>query len=235
VLIDGAVEVPLDGAMEEEDLVDVPAAAKPTTMPPGYGRELWTEGLGPGEHGPGRDIDATRTQELSDLPGGERVAQVPTDRGEDDLRRPPVAREGAVGSVGEVSMTRMAGEVLTAAAVETIARSGGLVAGRAGGHRPTLPRAPHDFADSGTELESNVRELARSIARIPASTLRMKKLAINRVAEVAGFRTIVPMGAETDALLHYSADVKALAELINAHGLKEAIARFDRRESAPTG
>jgi hypothetical protein len=148
ILIDGAVEVPLDGAMEEEDLVDVPAAAKPTTMPPGCGRELWTEGLGPGEHGPGRDVDATLTQELGDLPGGERVAQIPTDRGDDDLRRPPVAREGAVGSVGEVPTTEMASEALTTAAVETIARSGGLVAGRAGGHRPTLPRAPHDFADS---------------------------------------------------------------------------------------
>ena len=40
VLIDSAVEVPLGGAMEEEDLVDVPAAAKPTTMPPGGCREL---------------------------------------------------------------------------------------------------------------------------------------------------------------------------------------------------
>ena len=30
ILIDGAVEVPLDGATEEENLVDVPAAAKPT-------------------------------------------------------------------------------------------------------------------------------------------------------------------------------------------------------------
>ena len=49
-------------------------------------------------------------------------------------------------------MTEMASEALTAAAVETIARSGGLLAGRAGGHRPTLPRAPHDFADSGTAL-----------------------------------------------------------------------------------
>ena len=58
VLIDSTVEVPLGGAMEEEDLVDVPAAAKPTTMPPGGGRELGTEGLSPGEHGPGRDIDA---------------------------------------------------------------------------------------------------------------------------------------------------------------------------------
>jgi hypothetical protein len=62
VLIDGAVEVALDGATEEEDLVDVPAGAKPTTMPSGRSRELWTEGLGPGEHGPGRDINATLTQ-----------------------------------------------------------------------------------------------------------------------------------------------------------------------------
>ena len=77
VLIDSAVEVPLGGAMEEEDLVDVPASAKPTTMPPGGCRELGTEGLGPGEHGPGRDIDATLTEALGDLPGAERVAQVP--------------------------------------------------------------------------------------------------------------------------------------------------------------
>src|SRR5215472_4338768 len=99
-------------------------------MAPGRGRELWTEGLGPGEHGPGRDINATLSEELADLPGGERVARVPTDRGDDDLRRPAVAREGATGSVGEVSMTRMAGEALTAAAVETIAGSGRPVAGR---------------------------------------------------------------------------------------------------------
>jgi hypothetical protein len=148
ILIDGAVGVPLDGATEEEDLVDVPTTTKPTTMPPGRGRELWTEGLGPGEHGPGRDINATLSQEFGDLPGGERVAQVPTDRGDDDLRRPTVAGEGAAGDLGEVSMTEMASEALTTAAVETIARSGGLVAGRAGGRRPNLPRASHDFADS---------------------------------------------------------------------------------------
>ena len=104
VLVDGAVEVPLDAAAEEEDLVDVPAA-KPMTMPPGRGRELWTEGLGPGEHGPGRDINAALTKELGNLPGGERVAQVPTDRDDDDLRRPTVPREGTAGSVGEVPMT----------------------------------------------------------------------------------------------------------------------------------
>ncbi len=70
---DGAVEGPLDGATEEEDLVHVPAAAKPTTMPPGRGCELWTEGLGPAEHGPGRDINAALSKELGDLPGGERL------------------------------------------------------------------------------------------------------------------------------------------------------------------
>jgi amidohydrolase family protein len=76
------------------------------------------------------------------------------------------------GSVGEVSMTEMASEALTAAAVETIARSGGPVAGRAGGHRPTLPRAPHDFADSARrlpDLSFVIDHLAKSrIAHGPA-------------------------------------------------------------------
>jgi enoyl-CoA hydratase len=55
----------------------------------------------------------------------------------------------------------------------------------------------------------------------------MKKLAINRVADVMGFRNAVPMGAETDALLHYSGAVKELMQSIQTHGLKEAIARFN--------
>ena len=87
-----------------------------------------------------------------------------------------------------------------------------------------------NYAVPAAELEANVRELAVGIARIPASTLRMKKMAINRVADVMGFRTTVAMGAETDALLHYSAEVRALAALIQEHGLKAAIARF--REDA---
>jgi len=103
-------------------------------MPPGCRRKLWTKGLGPSEHGAGRDIDTTLPKELCDLPGGERVAQIPTHRRDDDLRRPTIAREGAAGSVGEVPMTGMASEALTTAAVETIARGGGLVAARTGGH-----------------------------------------------------------------------------------------------------
>jgi enoyl-CoA hydratase len=88
-----------------------------------------------------------------------------------------------------------------------------------------------NYAVPASELEENVRQLAWSIARIPARTLRMKKLAINRVADVMGFRTAVPMGAETDALLHYSAAVKELMESIQEHGLKEAIARFNAADS----
>jgi enoyl-CoA hydratase/carnithine racemase len=84
-----------------------------------------------------------------------------------------------------------------------------------------------NYAVPAADLEENVRQLAWSIARIPARTLRMKKLAINRVADVMGFRTAVPMGAETDALLHYSGAVKELMESIQKHGLKDAIARFN--------
>jgi enoyl-CoA hydratase len=86
-----------------------------------------------------------------------------------------------------------------------------------------------NYAVPAPELEENVRGLAHSISRIPAATLRMKKMAINRVADVMGFRNIVPMGAETDALLHYSAAVKELAAMIQEHGLKKAIAEFNEQ------
>jgi enoyl-CoA hydratase len=83
-----------------------------------------------------------------------------------------------------------------------------------------------NYAVPAEELEPNVRELALEIARIPAAVLRMKKVAINRVADVMGFRTIVPMGAETDALLHFSAPIAEMSDSIKEHGLKGAIARF---------
>jgi enoyl-CoA hydratase len=87
-----------------------------------------------------------------------------------------------------------------------------------------------NYAVPADELEDNVRELARNIAKIPAPILRMKKMAINRVAEVMGFRTIVNMGAETDALLHFSNPVRELAGMIRESGLKGAIARFNEGE-----
>ncbi|QIZ37739.1 enoyl-CoA hydratase/isomerase family protein [Saccharopolyspora sp. ASAGF58] len=76
------------------------------------------------------------------------------------------------------------------------------------------------------ELEKYVRELALSIAKTPASILRMKKLAVNRVQEMSGFLTVAGMGADTDALIHTTPDVTELQELVKEIGLKQAIARF---------
>jgi enoyl-CoA hydratase len=83
-----------------------------------------------------------------------------------------------------------------------------------------------NYAVPADELLDNVRALATEISRIPSEILRMKKLAVNRVAEVQGFRTIAPMGAETDALLHYSAAVERLTATIRELGLKDAIQKF---------
>lgn len=87
-----------------------------------------------------------------------------------------------------------------------------------------------NYAVPEAELWDDVRALGTSIARIPSEILRMKKRAINRVAEVQGFRTIVPMGAETDALLHYSGAVKEIHDVIHERGLKQTIAAFNAGE-----
>src|SRR5262245_1618400 len=89
-----------------------------------------------------------------------------------------------------------------------------------------------NYAVPADELEADVRRLAHDIARIPSPVLRMKKVAINRVADVMGFRTIAPMGAEPDALLHYSEPGQGRFACIREHGLKGAIARF-RGEEPP--
>ncbi len=84
-----------------------------------------------------------------------------------------------------------------------------------------------NYAVPAAELEDNVRALATEIAKIPAPILRMKKMAINRVADVMGFRATALMGAETDALLHHSGAVEELRQLIREHGLKETISLFN--------
>ena len=89
-----------------------------------------------------------------------------------------------------------------------------------------------NYAVPAAELEDDVRRLATEIAKMPAAVLRMKKLAINRVADVMGFRTIVPMGAETDALLHFSTSIQDMTDLIREHGLKGAIARFNEEDGS---
>jgi len=77
------------------------------------------------------------------------------------------------------------------------------------------------------DLDSHVAQLAMSIARTPISLLKLKKEAVNRVAEIQGLITIARMGAETDALLHLTPEVQAFQESIKALGLKGAIALFN--------
>lgn len=82
------------------------------------------------------------------------------------------------------------------------------------------------------EFDQHIRELAASIARTPGNVLRMKKEALNRATELQGLLTYARMGAETDALLHQSAEVKEVQSWIRETGLKAAIARFNA-EGAP--
>jgi len=77
------------------------------------------------------------------------------------------------------------------------------------------------------ELDQHVRDMAYSIARTPASILKLKKEAVNRVAEMQGIVTIARMGTETDALLHLTPEVQVLLHSIRDLGLKGAIANFD--------
>jgi enoyl-CoA hydratase len=89
-----------------------------------------------------------------------------------------------------------------------------------------------NYSVPADELWTSVTSLAQEIAKTPASILRMKKYSVNRVVELQGFRSSVGLGAETDALLHASADVHRLADGIREHGLKGAIRAFEDGELA---
>lgn len=79
--------------------------------------------------------------------------------------------------------------------------------------------------DAG-DLIDHVRSLALQVATTPRDVLQMKKLAINRVQELQGFLTVATMGADTDALIHTTADVAEIQELIRTNGVKGAIEKF---------
>lgn len=76
-------------------------------------------------------------------------------------------------------------------------------------------------------FDEHIRQLAHSIARTPGNILRMKKEALNRVTEMEGLLTYARLGAETDALLHQTAEVREVQRWIREDGLKAAITRFN--------
>lgn len=80
---------------------------------------------------------------------------------------------------------------------------------------------------SSKELSEKTREVADQIARMPSELLRVKKLAVNRVMEVQGFRTSVMFGVEWDAILHEAESVEELRKWIREMGLKGAISKFE--------
>lgn len=77
------------------------------------------------------------------------------------------------------------------------------------------------------ELETQTLRMAQQIARTPPDLLRIKKLAINRVMDLQGFRTAVLAGAEWDSIAHYTNGATEMAEKIKSLGLKGAIKSFN--------
>lgn len=73
-------------------------------------------------------------------------------------------------------------------------------------------------------LEETAMTMARAIARTPSDLLRLKKLAINRVMDIQGFRTAAAFGAEWDSIAHFSAGVTETTAKIKELGVKGAIA-----------
>ncbi|CAB4950258.1 unannotated protein [freshwater metagenome] len=80
------------------------------------------------------------------------------------------------------------------------------------------------------DLITHVRELALSIATVPLSILRMKKIAINRTMELQGFRMTAFMGAETDVVVHHTDAVDLIKTAIETDGFKETLRRFKASE-----
>jgi len=71
-----------------------------------------------------------------------------------------------------------------------------------------------------------VEALAERISLIPPDVLRVKKQAINRAAEAAGYRRELLGIAEPDAILHLAPSVLAIRERIAQEGLKAVLADY---------
>ncbi len=87
-----------------------------------------------------------------------------------------------------------------------------------------------NYSVDESELFDDVRALAMNIARTPRDVLSMKKASINRAADIGGWATIMPLGAETDALLHQSQSVRFINSMIMEYGLKAVLAAYQAGE-----
>lgn len=83
-----------------------------------------------------------------------------------------------------------------------------------------------NFSVPNEDLVSAVNELASRIARVHPDVLLVKKSSVNRYYEDRGIRSAFMSGAETDALLHFSAPVRAMSESLRTNGLAETVREF---------
>lgn len=73
------------------------------------------------------------------------------------------------------------------------------------------------------ELEQGTYAYARRAAKVPPDLMKIKKLSINRVMDMQGFRTAMDAGAEWNAIAHYSRGAEQVRETIKERGLRGAI------------
>lgn len=78
------------------------------------------------------------------------------------------------------------------------------------------------------DLEEEVRTMATSIAKMSSSLLHLKKSAVNKVFDLAGFKETLLAGAEWDTLAHEDPGVYQIRSWIRESGMKESIDRFHR-------
>lgn len=79
------------------------------------------------------------------------------------------------------------------------------------------------------KLEGAVLEMATRIAVEPPGLVELEKAAINRVFEAAGFRTVLLMGALSNAVGHGSDDSAAIHRELQELGAKEYARRKEHR------
>ena len=80
------------------------------------------------------------------------------------------------------------------------------------------------------DLAAEVKRYAQMVARTPKDLLALQKRAINRTQEAQGFREALLQGVEIDAIAHASPSVRTVNRFIGQHGLREALAAFQRGE-----
>jgi len=76
------------------------------------------------------------------------------------------------------------------------------------------------------EVLPAARAIAAEIATMPLELLKLKKRALNRVMELQGFREMLRMGAEWDAIAHTSAQLGPIVDKLGEVGLKDTVAWF---------